>query len=108
MSQTIIIKSKLDDAIIAKSDKAISLEGNYYFDKSEVNFELLTKKEAMYTCPIKRATCDYYYLTDDVEHEIGWCYETVPNSLFEHITGKVGFYARENDLTEVLVTETKN
>lgn len=100
---TITIKSKLDGSVIATSNKVINLEGNYYFDKSEVNFGLLTKKEAMYTCPIKRATCDYYYLTYDVEHEIGWCYETIPSSLFEHIAGKVGFYARANDLTEIIV-----
>ena len=97
MSQTIIIKSKLDGSVIATSNKAVHLEGNYYFDKSEVNFDLLTKKEAMYTCPIKRATCDYYYLNHDAEHEIGWCYETIDSSLFEHIAGKVGFYVRAND-----------
>ena len=103
MSQTVTIKSKLDGSIIATSDHSAHIEGNYYFDKSEVNFDLLTKKDDMYTCPIKRATCNYYYLASDLNREIGWCYEKIASSLFENIAGKVGFYARENNLTKVIV-----
>jgi uncharacterized protein (DUF427 family) len=108
MSQIIIIKSKFDGSVIATSDKVTNLEGNYYFDKSEVNFDLLTKKDSMYTCPIKRATYDYYYLNLDTDREIGWCYKTIPSSLFENIAGKIGFYARENDLTEIVINEKNN
>jgi uncharacterized protein (DUF427 family) len=104
MSNT-TIKSTLDGTIIASSDKAISFEGYIYFDKSEVNMDILTKKTAMYTCPIKRATCDYYYLESNPDQEIGWCYETIPSSLYGHIAGKIGFYKGVKGLTEVSIEE---
>jgi uncharacterized protein (DUF427 family) len=105
MTQTTTIKSLFDGSILASSTKAIHLEGYTYFDKSEVNLDLLTKKDDMYTCPIKRATCDYYYLPQDPNQEICWCYETIPSSLFEHVAGKIGFYGNIKDLTQIEISE---
>jgi uncharacterized protein (DUF427 family) len=79
----------------------LSIEGNYYFDKSAVDFSLLKMKDEgqQYTCPIKKGTCDYYNLVDTsgnvIIDEIGWIYEKVTNTLFQQIAGKVAFYGNK-------------
>ena len=96
-----------DGKIIAEGilDKdVVMVEGNYYFDRSKVDFEHLTKKENAYFCPIKKSPCDYYFLGSNPDREIAWIYETVASSMFQNIAGKVGFYPRSStnlDLTIV-------
>lgn len=84
------------------SSSVVSSEGNFYFDRSVVDFTKLVMKgeSQQYTCPIKRGTCDYYNLIDDqgnvVDDEIGWIYENVENSLFKGIEGKIAFYKNKS------------
>lgn len=104
MSQIIIIQNSTTDEIIAKGTP-VSVEGNYYFEKSDVNLELLTKKENVYHCPIKKADADYYYLAENQDSEIGWCYESVGSSLFEGINGKIGFYGRNNSSIKIIINQ---
>jgi Domain of unknown function (DUF427) len=92
--------SKLASGELGKT--VIGAEGNYYFDRSVVDFfHLMMKGEGQqYTCPIKRGTCDYYNLVDDagniVEDEIGWIYESVENSLFKGVEHKIAFYKNKS------------
>jgi uncharacterized protein (DUF427 family) len=102
---SIIITSKESGQIIAESASPILLEGNYYFDKSEVNLEALNKKDQMYTCPIKKSTCDYYYLPEDDSKEVAWCYESITNPDFTNIESKIGLYAKLNKQTDITQAE---
>ena len=95
--------------ILAKGEigaEVVKAEGNYYFDKSIVNFELLKINPLeKYTCPVKRATCDYYDLLDptsnDIEiTEIGWIYEVIENPAFESIVGKIAFFQSKGLIIE--------
>jgi uncharacterized protein (DUF427 family) len=79
------------------------VEGNYYFDRSKVDFGHLIKKENAYFCPIKKSPCDYYFLDTNPEREIAWIYETVTNSVFQIIAGKVGFYPRSSTNLELII-----
>jgi len=87
----------------------LSLEGYYYFPKESVNFDLLTMKPSMYTCPIKNSTCDYYYVKDEngavASNEVAWIYEKINNGLFSQIEGMVGFYPRSSTNTTFKETE---
>jgi uncharacterized protein (DUF427 family) len=83
------------------------IKGNYYFDKSVVDFSLLKLKGEgqQYTCPIKKGTCDYYNLVDSSGNvlidEIGWIYEHVSNTVFQQIAGKIAFYGNKGLIREV-------
>jgi len=104
----ITIQTKTGQKIVSGKlgENIISLEGYYYFNKEDVNFDLLTMKKAMYTCPIKNSTCDYYYLKNENNQplisEIAWVYEVINNSLYKAIEGKVGFYGKSNDSVDFL------
>jgi uncharacterized protein (DUF427 family) len=100
MTMIVLAKTRTGE-VIAKGEigkTVISLEGNYYFDKSVVDFERvhIKGKGQQYTCPIKRGTCDYYNLVNlqgDVEiDEVGWIYESVESSLFKNIEHRIAFY----------------
>jgi uncharacterized protein (DUF427 family) len=79
-------------------NNVVALEGNYYFDRSVVDFTMIKMKGEgqQYTCPIKKGMCDYYNLVDSnggaIIDEIGWIYEHVNNSQFSIIEGKIAFY----------------
>jgi uncharacterized protein (DUF427 family) len=79
--------------------EVLEVEGYYYFPRSQVNLENTAKVEKAYFCPIKKSSCDYYYLKDEngniMPREMCWIYEAVENTLFKQITGLVGFYARD-------------
>jgi uncharacterized protein (DUF427 family) len=87
------------NSIIAKGQigsEVISLENNYYFSKSCVDFSHLKMKEngGQYFCPIKQGSCDYYNFVDDsgktLIDEIGWIYENP--KFMEICKGKIAFY----------------
>lgn len=109
--KNITISTKNGQKIVSGNigEDILSLEGYYYFPKESVNFELLAIKPAMYTCPIKNSTCDYYYVKDEngeaTGSEIGWIYEKINNGLFSQIEGMVGFYSRSGANTELVETE---
>ncbi|NJK71306.1 DUF427 domain-containing protein [Candidatus Gracilibacteria bacterium] len=101
MSEKIIVKSS-DGTILAQGNigkGVVHVEGNYYFDKSLVNFDLIKMmgNGQQYTCPIKRGTCDYYNLVNSngetVTEEIGWVYEKVNNEMFKLVEHKMAFYS---------------
>lgn len=87
----------------------LALEGYYYFPITNVNFDLLTMKPAMYTCPIKKSTCDYYYVKDEngeaMGGEVAWIYEKINNNLFIKIEGMVGFYPKNTPNTDFIESE---
>ena len=88
--------------VVAKGElgkEVLQAEGNFYFDKSAVNLELLKREKEAYFCPIKSSSCDYFYLQNSQEiggREIAWVYEKINNSLFGQLAGKIGFYAHSS------------
>jgi uncharacterized protein (DUF427 family) len=111
---TIIIKTKDSGKVIAKGQLGTdiqSLEGNYYFKRDLVDLEGVSIEEKAYTCPIKKATCDYYFFKDqngqNFPREACWIYDSIPNELFKSIEGWVGFYTRppQNGLEVEIVEE---
>lgn len=109
--KNITIQTKEGKQIVsgALGQDIITAEGYYYFPKESVNFDLLTMKPAMYTCPIKQSTCDYYYVKDQnddsVGSEIAWVYEKINNSLFSQIEGMVGFYPKSTAAADFIESE---
>jgi uncharacterized protein (DUF427 family) len=99
---TIIINIKTTGKKIAIGElgkDVVKYENNYYFDKECVNLDNLDTKPKRYTCPLKRATCDYYYLQNSSStQEIGWCYESIANKNLLYLAGKIGFYGRGKDI----------
>jgi len=80
-----------------ESNKVLQVEGNYYFDTSLINEDILKihGDGQQYTCPIKQGTCDYYNIVingEVVVEDAGWIYEKVENGLYESIEGKIAFY----------------
>ncbi len=79
-------------------NNVVSIEGNYYFDRSVVDFSRLKMKGEgqQYTYPIKKGTCDYYNLVDKdgliLIDEIGWIYEHLDNTQSSILEGKIAFY----------------
>ena len=104
----ITIKTKAGKQIASGflNKDVLALEGYYYFPKESVNFDVLTMKPAMYTCPIKHSTCDYYYVKDEggdaIGSEVAWIYEKINNKLFAQIEGMVGFYAKNTAVTDFI------
>lgn len=107
------ITVKYQDLVLAtassqdfQTGKALKVEGNYYFDQSLINSDLLKMKDSggQYTCPIKQGTCDYYNLIDqngqELINEVGWIYPKVNNSLFVEIEGKMAFYPGKVEFVE--------
>jgi uncharacterized protein (DUF427 family) len=87
-----------------ETSKIIQVEGNYYFDRSLVDFSSLVMKDQgqQYTCPVKLGTLDYYNLVDGegnvVVDELCWIYEKLDNTLFEQAQSKVAFYSNKADI----------
>jgi uncharacterized protein (DUF427 family) len=83
----------------------MELEGNYYFVKESVKLDQMLKQESAYTCPIKKSTCDYYFVKNETggkaDRESAWIYEDVTNTLFKSIQRKVGFYARSTNQVDL-------
>jgi uncharacterized protein (DUF427 family) len=109
--KNIIISTKSGN-IIAEGvigENVMELEGNYYFDKESVKLDQMLKQEAAYTCPIKKSSCDYYFVKNETggkeERESAWIYEDVTNTLFKGIQGKVGFYSRTTNEVDLEILE---
>jgi uncharacterized protein (DUF427 family) len=100
----ITIKNNSTDQIIAQGvvgQDVVALEGNYYFNRDKADISDTLEESDAYTCPIKKSTCDYYFLKDEdgekLNRELCWIYERITNSLFKAIEGKVGFYGHNTD-----------
>jgi uncharacterized protein (DUF427 family) len=107
----ITIKKIETGEIIAEGvvgDNSIEFEGNYYFDRSDVNLENSEIRENAYHCPTKLSDCDYYFLRNQAGKsyykEFAWVYPKITNSLFAQIEGKIGFYPKGNSNSGVDVT----
>jgi len=81
----------LDDQVIAKTDAAVFLEGNYYFPKEDVSLDYFGESSRTYTCPWK-GLANYKHLQVDgkVVEDAAWTYQT-PSKAAEEIAGHLAF-----------------
>lgn len=92
----ITIKERNTGIVLASTDdptKVESFEGNWYFDPTTVNQEVLSVTEDLYTCPYK-GTCNWISFSGGGKsaYRIAWVYPN-PKSGYENIKGRYGFYA---------------
>lgn len=94
---SITIRERESGSALAQAEVGASLakyEGNWYFDPSAVQAELLKVTERTYTCPVK-GTCNWVdYVGPDgrTVKDVAWVYPEVKPG-HELIQGRFGFYA---------------
>lgn len=92
----VTIREKESGAVLAQADVGPSLvayEGNWYFDPSAVQPDVLKVTERTYTCPYK-GTCNWVdYVGPDSRNvrDVAWVYPKVKPG-HEAIEGRYGFY----------------
>ena len=98
MALVIRAKNEAQD-IVACCEDVVVAEGNWYFKPDKVNMQYLTKTDRIYNCPYKGVAYWYDFNAPDIHAEnVAWIYET-PKSGWDHIAGRIAFYARETSAT---------
>lgn len=93
------MRAVLGDRVLAQAAKEdlISIEGNWYFPPTSVDFSLLAESPTPYTCPWK-GECQYYSVLDGdaVLEDRAWSYPTPYPSAFDRVgkdfSGYVAFW----------------
>lgn len=82
------MRALLGDRVIAQAprEELISIEGNWYFPPSGVDFSLLAESPTPYTCPWK-GECQYYSVLarETVLDDRAWSYPTPYPSAFDRV-----------------------
>ncbi len=92
----VTIKERATGTVLASTDdptKVESFEGNWYFDPSTVNHDVLRVTNDLYTCSYK-GTCNWVNFegTGQAARHVAWVYPT-PKPGYEKIAGRFAFYA---------------
>jgi uncharacterized protein (DUF427 family) len=84
--------ARWNDAVIAKSDDTVIVEGNHYFPRDAVADEYLEPSDHHSFCPWK-GTASYYTLVVDGERNVNaaWYYPS-PRRAAADIEGRVAFW----------------
>lgn len=93
------MQARLGDAVIADApdDELISIEGNWYFPPSSVDWSRLETSPTPYTCPWK-GECQYYSVRDGdaLLEDRAWSYPHPYPSAFDRVgadfSGYVAFW----------------
>ena len=94
------VEAVWNDQVIASSEDAIVLEGNYYFPREDVDPSVLEKSPTTSECPWK-GTAHYYTLEWDGERieDAAWYYPE-PKPEARSIEGRIAFW-KEVEVDEV-------
>lgn len=86
------MKATWNGAVIAASDQTVVVEGNHYFPKDSVNWDLLTATETHTVCPWK-GTASYWTVAVDGQSnpDAVWAYPH-PKPEAAHIKDHVAFW----------------
>ncbi len=87
-----MVEARWNGHTIAKSDKTIVVEGNYYFPAESVDETLLKPSATTSDCPWK-GTASYYSIFVDGEEnrDAAWYYPT-PKEAAAEIRGRIAFW----------------
>jgi uncharacterized protein (DUF427 family) len=80
------------DTVLAESDQAVVIEGNYYFPPDSLNRQYLRESDGHTTCPWK-GLASYYNIEVEgqVNKNAAWYYPS-PKPAAKQITGYVAFW----------------
>lgn len=82
----------LNDTVIARSDRTVLLEGNYYFPADSIRYEHFTRTGRKSLCPWKGIAGYYTLSVDDVQQRnAAWTYRH-PSPLARKIKNHVAFW----------------
>lgn len=85
--------AKIDETVIADSDETIKVEGNHYFPKESVNFELLEDSDMKTVCHWKGDASYFSINTGDKTYDnAAWTYHNPITERAEPIKDYVAFY----------------
>ena len=79
-------------AMIAESDDAVVIEGNYYFPPESVNWGFLTPSQTHSTCPWKGVASYYDILVDGKTNPDAAWYYPQPKAAAANIKDRVAFW----------------
>ncbi len=102
MQRTVTIVATATNQTLARGiegQSAVRLEGNWYFDPTNVEHAPLQETDRLYVCPHK-GTCNWIdlALTDATIPDVAWVYHNVkPN--YEYIKDWIGFYGGTREAT---------
>lgn len=84
--------ARWNDAVIAKSDDTVVVEGNHYFPRDAVPDEYLEPSDTHTVCPWK-GTASYYDVVVDGERnaDAAWYYAE-PSPAAEQIRDRIAFW----------------
>ncbi len=81
-----------NDAVLAKSDQTIVVEGNHYFPANSINKEYFRKSSTHTTCPWKGEASYYDIVVNDrVNKDAAWYYPMTTEAA-KQIEGYVAFW----------------
>jgi uncharacterized protein (DUF427 family) len=101
---SVIIREQESGAPLAQAEVGPGLatyEGNWYFDPTAVQADVLRITDRTYTCPYK-GTCnwvDYVAADGRTVRDVAWVYPKVKPG-HEVIEGRYGFYAGSRNATK--------
>lgn len=81
-----------NNAVLARSDKTIIVEGNHYFPPDSVNTQFLLESATNTICRWKGKASYYDVVVDGkVNRDAAWYYPE-PKAAASHITGYIAFW----------------
>ncbi|MDH3943032.1 MAG: DUF427 domain-containing protein [Anaerolineae bacterium] len=87
-----MVQAVWNDAIIAKSDKTIIVEGNHYFPPESVNMEYIQSSSSHTRCPWKGIASYYDVVVDGkMNQDAAWYYAS-PSNAANLIKGHIAFW----------------
>jgi len=86
-----MIEATYENAILARSEKTIFLEGNHYFPAIDVKKEYLIPSDTHTTCPWKGLASYYDVKVNMLNKDAAWYYPE-PKEAAKQIKGYIAFY----------------
>lgn len=85
-------KATWNGTVLAESEATVMVEGNHYFPRSSVNWELLTDSPTHTHCPWKGQASYYTIVVDGSENPDAAWYYAEPKEAASQIKGHVAFW----------------
>jgi uncharacterized protein (DUF427 family) len=87
-----MVRATWNGQVIAESDDTVVVEGNHYFPRDAVRYDVLVASDTTSVCHWK-GTASYYSLVVDGQQntDAAWYYPT-PKDAAAEITGRVAFW----------------
>lgn len=93
--------AKIGDTVVADSDETLKVEGNHYFPKDSVNFDLLSETDHKTVCHWK-GDANYYTISANGEEfeNAAWTYHDPLTERAKPLKDYVAFYSNIVDVED--------